>query len=194
MSQQGSLLVVDDNENNRDALSRRLVLKGYEVTVAASGYEALDLNAKDAFDLVLLDVEMPGMGGLEVLERLRQAHSATELPIIMFTARSEGADVVEAFRLGANDYVTKPIDFPVALARISTHLSHKQVIQNLRESEERMLWRRAAPTTGCGTGIWWPRRCTGRRAGKLCSGSTKRPSGPAPTSGSSAFTRMTACG
>ena len=150
MSQQGSLLVVDDNENNRDALSRRLVLKGYEVTVAASGYEALDLNAKKTFDLILLDVEMPGMGGLEVLERLRQEHSATELPIIMFTARSEGADVVEAFRLGANDYVTKPIDFPVALARISTHLSHKQAIQNLRESEERY----ALAARGANDGLW----------------------------------------
>jgi diguanylate cyclase (GGDEF)-like protein/PAS domain S-box-containing protein len=146
----GSLLVVDDNESNRDALSRRLKLKGYTVSVAASGYEALELAATDAYDLVLLDVEMPGLSGLEVLARLRETRSATELPIIMFTARSEGADVVEAFRLGANDYVTKPIDFPVALARISTHLSHKQVIQNLRESEERY----ALAARGANDGLW----------------------------------------
>jgi diguanylate cyclase (GGDEF)-like protein/PAS domain S-box-containing protein len=150
MSQVGSLLVVDDNENNRDALSRRLKLKGYDVTVAASGYEALALAVSDAYDLILLDVEMPGMGGLEVLAKLRETHSATELPIIMFTARSEGADVVEAFRLGANDYVTKPIDFPVALARISTHLSHKQTIQHLRESEERY----ALAARGANDGLW----------------------------------------
>src|SRR5439155_8993100 len=150
VSRPGSLLVVDDNENNRDALSRRLKQKGYDVTVAASGYEALALVGSDAYDLVLLDVEMPGMGGLEVLAKLRETRSDTELPIIMFTARSEGADVVEAFRLGANDYVTKPIDFPVALARISTHLSHKQVIQNLRESEERY----ALAARGANDGLW----------------------------------------
>jgi diguanylate cyclase (GGDEF)-like protein/PAS domain S-box-containing protein len=150
MSLPGALLVVDDNENNRDALSRRLRMKGYQVSVAASGPEALACAAAESYDLILLDVEMPGMGGLEVLAHLRKTQSATELPVIMFTARSEGADVVEAFRLGANDYVTKPIDFPVALARISTHLSHKQVIQHLRESEERY----ALAARGANDGLW----------------------------------------
>ena len=117
MSLPGSLLVVDDNESNRDALSRRLKLKGYTVSAAASGYEALELAATGAFDLVLLDVEMPGLSGLEVLARLRETRSATELPIIMFTARSEGADVVEAFRLGANDYVVRGEHFAGDLTR-----------------------------------------------------------------------------
>jgi DNA-binding response OmpR family regulator len=103
-----------------------------------------------AYDLVLLDVEMPGMSGLEVLSRLRDTHSQTALPLIMVTARTQGADIVEAFRLGANDYVTKPIDFPVALARIGTHLSHKRAIEDLRESEERY----ALAVRGANDGLW----------------------------------------
>jgi diguanylate cyclase (GGDEF)-like protein/PAS domain S-box-containing protein len=145
-----SLLVVDDNEANRDALSRRLGLKGYVVTVAAGGDEALALLAAQVFDLVLLDVEMPGVSGFDVLTRVRQLQSSTQLPIIMVTARADGADIVEAFRLGANDYVTKPIDFPVALARIGTHLSHKAAVEELHESEERY----ALAMQGANDGLW----------------------------------------
>ncbi len=147
---EGALLLVDDNELNRDALSRRLILKGYQVTVASDGPEALARASEDAFDLILLDVEMPGMSGLDVLARLRSTRSRTELPVIMVTARSEGADIVEAFRLGANDYVTKPVDFPVALARIRTHLSHKWAVEDLRVSEERY----ALALQGANDGLW----------------------------------------
>ena len=148
--QAGTLLVVDDNEANRDALSRRLANKGYTVRVAAGGAEALEMAAAEAFDLVLLDVEMPSTSGLEVLTTLRATRSHTELPIIMVTARAGGADIVEAFRLGANDYVTKPIDFPVAAARIATHLSHKWAVTALRESEERY----ALSVHGANDGLW----------------------------------------
>jgi diguanylate cyclase (GGDEF)-like protein/PAS domain S-box-containing protein len=150
VTRHGSLLLVDDNELNRDALSRRLRQRGYDVTVAAGGREALDLADASAFDLVLLDVEMPGLSGLEVLATLRRSRSQTSLPVIMVTARAEGADIVEAFRLGANDYVTKPIDFPVALARIGTHLSHKWAVEGLRESEERY----ALAVRGANDGLW----------------------------------------
>jgi diguanylate cyclase (GGDEF)-like protein/PAS domain S-box-containing protein len=147
---QGSLLIVDDNEPNRDVLSRRLRQRGYAVSVAADGAEALALIERSAFDLVLLDVEMPGMSGLDVLSRLRIDRSRTQLPVIMVTARTSGDDIVEAFRLGANDYVTKPIDFPVAVARIGTHLSHKRVIEDLRDSEERY----ALAVRGANDGLW----------------------------------------
>ena len=146
----GSLLVVDDNDANRDVLSRRLALKGYRVRVAAGGAEALEMAAAEPFDLVLLDVEMPGISGFEVLSRLRATHSQTQLPVIMVTARTDGTDTVEAFRLGANDYVTKPIDFPVAVARIATHLSHKWAVADLRESEERY----ALSVHGANDGVW----------------------------------------
>ena len=150
MTRQGSLLVVDDNDDNRDVLSRRLRQKGYLVAVAGNGVEALAQIERDAYDLILLDVEMPGMSGLEVLSQLRVHQSQTQLPVIMVTARSEGTDIVEAFRLGANDYVTKPIDFGVALARIRTHLSHKWAVEDLRESEERY----ALAVRGANDGLW----------------------------------------
>ena len=146
----GSLLVVDDNEANRDVLSRRLRQRGFEVAVAADGPSALVLAAQAAFDLILLDVEMPGMSGLEVLSQLRKAHSRTELPVIMVTARTSGDDIVEALAFGANDYVTKPIDFPVALARIETHLAHKRAVSDLKDSEERY----ALAVLGANDGLW----------------------------------------
>jgi diguanylate cyclase (GGDEF)-like protein/PAS domain S-box-containing protein len=150
MIRKASLLVVDDNEANRDALSRRLGLKGYNVTVAASGDEALSRVMTDVYDLILLDVEMPSMSGFDVLSRIRERHSSTHLPVIMVTARTDGTDIVEAFRLGANDYVTKPIDFPVALARIGTHLSHKWAVEDLHESEERY----SLAMQGANDGLW----------------------------------------
>jgi diguanylate cyclase (GGDEF)-like protein/PAS domain S-box-containing protein len=131
-------------------LSHRLARKGFLVAAAANGYEALRLAASRVFDVVLLDVEMPGMSGFDVLGRLRETHSQTDLPVIMITARTQGADIVEAFNLGANDYVTKPIDFPVALARIRTHLSHKWAVEDLRESEERY----ALAARGANDGLW----------------------------------------
>ncbi len=150
MSRRASLLVVDDNELNRDALTRSLRQSGYAVQAAATGEEALGLIDQIVFHLVLLDVEMPGMSGLEVLQRLRATKSRTELPVIMVTARSGGDDVVEALTLGANDYVTKPVDFQVAVARIETHLEHKAAVADLRASEERY----ALAVRGANDGLW----------------------------------------
>lgn len=125
----GRLLVVDDNDLNREMLTRRLVRKGFEVVMAANGYEAMDEVEKSPFDLILLDIMMPGVTGLEVLEILRKRHSAAELPIIMATAKTQSEDVVAALNLGANDYVTKPIDFNVLLARVDTHLKLKNLFK-----------------------------------------------------------------
>ena len=120
-----TLLVVDDNEMNRDLLSRRLERKGYRVLTAADGMQALDAIAASPVDLVLLDVMMPGITGLDVLRAVREKRSPIELPVIMVTAKDESADIVQAFQMGANDYVTKPIDFPVVLARVQTQLRMK---------------------------------------------------------------------
>src|SRR5437588_5268563 len=138
---QTSLLVVDDNEMNRDMLSRRLQRQGYDVSVAHDGSRALELIRDQRFDLVLLDVMMPGLNGLEVLKILREAHSATDLPIIMATARGDSADIVQALRLGANDYVTKPLDFPVVLARVQTHLAMKRAAEQVKRLERRLAER-----------------------------------------------------
>ena len=79
---------------------------------------------------------MPGMNGLEVLKILREAHTATDLPIIMATARRESEDIVKALAMGANDYVTKPLDFPVVLARVQTHLALKRAAEQVRQLEQ----------------------------------------------------------
>ena len=147
---QASLLVVDDNEMNRDMLSRRLLRRGYDVTVAEGGNQALELIEQHAFDLVLLDIMMPEINGFEVLEILRETYAATVLPIIMVTAKDQGADIAKALNLGANDYVTKPIDFRVASARIETQLSLKSAQEALRESEERY----ALAVRGANDGLW----------------------------------------
>ena len=126
ISNHGSLLVVDDNELNRDMLSRRLRRHGYDADVAVDGQAALDSIAGGAYDLVLLDIEMPGMTGLDVIERVRKARSADDLPIVVVSARHGSESVVSALALGANDYVTKPVDFPVALARIEVQLARRR--------------------------------------------------------------------
>lgn len=134
----GKLLVVDDNEANRDMLSRRLSRRGHEVALAEDGYQAIEMVKQQDFDVVLLDITMPGIDGLEVLKILRQTHSASELPIIMATARDESADIVQALKLGASDYVTKPLDFPVVVARVQTQLSLKRAQEALESANRRM--------------------------------------------------------
>jgi sigma-B regulation protein RsbU (phosphoserine phosphatase) len=143
----GTVLVVDDDGANRDMLSRRLERKGYAVTVAEDGRRAIELVGQRPFDLVLLDVLMPGLSGLEVLRQLRQSHAATELPVIMATALSESGDVVEALRLGANDFVSKPLDFPVVLARIQSQLALKRAVEEVVRLE-RSLEQRNQELTG----------------------------------------------
>ena len=121
-----TLLVVDDELPNRDALQRRLERVGYRVLAADSGPSALAIAAAQHVDLVLLDVMMPGMDGVETLRQLRRSRSVSELPVIMVTAKDSTEDVVEALDAGANDYMTKPVDFAVAQARIRTQLTARR--------------------------------------------------------------------
>jgi class 3 adenylate cyclase len=127
-----SVLVVDDNQDNRDMLARRLRARGYGVLTAASGRRALELLEEPAVDLVLLDVMMPEISGIDVLRRLRSRRSMVELPVIMATARDASEDTVQALELGANDYVTKPLDFPVVVARVETQLALKRASEEVR--------------------------------------------------------------
>jgi len=129
----GRLLVVDDSETNRTLLNRRLTRLGHTVEEAASGREALERIEAEELDVVLLDIMMPEMSGVEVLTAVRRRRSPADLPIVMVTARDASADLVESLRLGANDYVTKPIDFPVLLARLQTQISLRRLSQRKDE-------------------------------------------------------------
>lgn len=119
------LLVVDDNEDNRDMLARRLRRRGYEVETADSGAAALESIENQAFDAILLDVMMPRINGLEVLAKVRTRFSKRELPVLITTARSDSEDVVEALRLGANDYVTKPVNLGELISALQVALGRQ---------------------------------------------------------------------
>lgn len=144
------LLIVDDNELNRDMFARRLERKGYQALVADSARGLAERVRQSGAELVLLDIEMPDVSGLDALRSLRDAYSPIELPIIMVTAKTQSEDIVKALAAGANDYVTKPIDFAVAVARIATQLSLKRAQEALKESEERY----ALAARGSNDGLW----------------------------------------
>ena len=133
------LLIVDDISDNRNILKRRFERRGFDVIEADSGLAAIELIEGEMFDLVLLDVMMPGIDGLETLNRIRSQKSASALPVIMITAKSESANIVDALEKGANDYVTKPVDFAVALARVNTQISRKRAEQQVVIANEQLL-------------------------------------------------------
>jgi diguanylate cyclase (GGDEF)-like protein len=135
---QPRLLIVDDISDNRMILKRRFERRGFDVTEAESGLVAIDLIDKSPFDLVLLDVMMPGIDGMETLKRIRGRKSASALPVIMVTAKSESDNIVDALEQGANDYVTKPVDFAVALARVNTQLSRRRAEQQVALANEEL--------------------------------------------------------
>ncbi len=143
MDQEQGILLVEDDETIRSMLRRFLQGKGYTVSEAADGEQALAVLRERPFDLVLLDTLLPGRSGLDVLRCLRQTHSAIELPIIMATAMDASADVVTALQLGANDYLTKPFDFAVALARIRTQLALKRSVDRIARLEQSLAQRNA---------------------------------------------------
>ena len=177
-----TILVVDDLPANRDLMLRRLQRSGFQVLTASSGPEALELVRRGGVDLVLLDIMMPGMTGLDVLRTLRATRSTAALPVVMVTAKTDREDIVEALSLGANDYVTKPVDYPVALARIHAHLRTKQALRVEAPAADRAAQPRAGGAR--------------QRAGRTLSGWTSRSAAAASarcsargTSGSSATWR-----
>lgn len=116
------VLVVDDIEDNREILRRRLMAARFEVETACDGAECLERLAAAAYDIVLLDHMMPGLDGLETLAVIRSKWSKTDLPVIMVTARDDDPMIVKAFDMGANDFVAKPFSFPVLVARTRAQL------------------------------------------------------------------------
>jgi DNA-binding NtrC family response regulator len=134
-----ALLVVDDNEDNRYALTRQLARAGYtNVATATSGSEALEMLRARAFDLILLDVLMPGMDGFAVCERLKADEATRDLPVIFLTALDGMPDKVHAFAAGAVDYLTKPFRAEELVARVGTHLALAQARRELAEQNARL--------------------------------------------------------
>lgn len=132
------VLVVDDNEMNRDMLARRLARIGMDADTAEDGNSGLDKIFSGKYELVMLDIMMPDIDGIEVLKRVREFYSKSELPVIMATAKDEGSDLAEALSLGANDYVTKPLDFQVVRARVENVLGYTRAVADLTRANERM--------------------------------------------------------
>ncbi|HEY1341717.1 MAG TPA: EAL domain-containing protein [Bryobacteraceae bacterium] len=152
MSGRARLLVVDDDENNRDLLARRLGRAGFAVEHADDGLQALAKLQAGAFDLVLLDQMMPGQSGIDILREIRKTQPDLELPVIMVTADCSSETLALALASGANDYITKPVDFPVALARIETRLRLAAANRELRRSRD--LYRLASSAAAEGMWDW----------------------------------------
>ncbi|MDH5324040.1 MAG: response regulator [Gammaproteobacteria bacterium] len=125
---QHKLLIVDDAEWNRDMMRIQLSQLGFDVDCAADAPEALEMIKSYPYDLILLDIMMPGMNGLEMLAEVRKCHSMLSLPIIMVTADDLQEHIVDALNLGANDYIVKPLSMAVAGARVQTQLSLKKLV------------------------------------------------------------------
>jgi adenylate cyclase len=127
MNNPARILVVDDNETNRDILMTRLEKHGYELLQAADGEEALLSVRKHLPDLLLLDVEMPKLDGFEVCRRLKNDPSLPFIPIVLCTARAASQDVVTGLDAGADEYLTKPIDQMALVARVKSVLRIKEL-------------------------------------------------------------------
>ena len=117
-----TVLVVEDNELNRDMLSRRLVRKGYEVLLAFDGETGIDMARGSAPDLILMDMSLPVMDGWEATRRIKADQALKGIPIIALTAHAMANDRDKALAAGCNDYDTKPIDLPRLLAKMDALL------------------------------------------------------------------------
>ncbi|MCW8892314.1 MAG: response regulator transcription factor [Deltaproteobacteria bacterium] len=136
MTENKTVLVVEDEEDILALLQFNLIKAGYDVVCATDGEEGLQKISERQPDLILLDLMLPGIGGLDICRKLRSEEKTTNLPIIMLTARGEEADVVQGLELGADDYMTKPFSIKVLLARIQTVLHRKSKREDVSPGEK----------------------------------------------------------
>ena len=130
-SARGTILVVDDEESVRNIVARKLRSDGYDCALASNGREAVETAARQHFDLVLTDVKMPGMSGIEVLSQMVADHPDTG--VVMITAMADAHTAVEAMKLGAYDYVTKPFDLETLGLRIEKALERRKLLQENKD-------------------------------------------------------------
>lgn len=132
-----TILIVDDSEFDRSILVKALANKGgFETIEAKNGEQCLEILASEKIDLILMDIMMPGTFGSEVLMKIREKFNPIELPVIMVTSKGDASDVIGCLQSGANDYITKPVTFDVAVSRISTHLRLAAVSREMSRLKE----------------------------------------------------------
>lgn len=124
--QMTKILLVEDNEANRDMLSRRLVRKGFEVVMALDGQQAVDMAASENPDLILMDMSLPVIDGWEATRRVKSERTTRAIPVIALTAHAMAGDREKALDAGCDDYDTKPIDFSRLLEKISVLLAQER--------------------------------------------------------------------
>lgn len=132
------ILVVDDIADNRDMLERRLRRAGFATEQRPDGVSALAAIDEWHPDVVVMDWMMPGPSGLETLKAIRDRYDENEMPVIMCTALDEEQYVVDAIMAGANDYVTKPVNFPILMARLKAQLARKDMVELLRQQNSEL--------------------------------------------------------
>ena len=145
------ILVVDDQPINVQLLKRKLEKEGIDILTAYNGQEALDSVAHTKPDLILLDVMMPDMDGIEVCQRLQADESSRHIPVIFVTARTSKEGKLEGLGVGAVDYITKPIDLDETLARVQTQLRFVQINREMLDLQRRLVEARRAATIGAVT-------------------------------------------
>jgi CheY-like chemotaxis protein len=146
--EQPLILVVDDNEMNRDMLSRRLERQGYQIAIAENGAQALDMMRAKPYDLVLLDIMMPQVNGYEVLERAKKDPALHDIPMIMISAVDELDSVVKCIELGAEDYLFKPFNPVLLKARVGATLEKKRLRQQTVLARSQALATTLSPLAG----------------------------------------------
>lgn len=119
------ILLVEDNEMNRDMLSRRLKRKGYDVVSANDGARGITMAQSEAPDLILMDISLPVMDGLQATRQLKASPDTQSIPIIALTAHAMAGDREKCLEAGCNDYATKPVEFPQLLAKIQSFLGEE---------------------------------------------------------------------
>lgn len=124
------ILLVEDNEMNRDMLSRRLTKRGFNVVIAVDGREGIDLTTKELPDVILMDMSLPEIDGWEATKRIKATASTKHIPLIALTAHAMAGDREKALQAGCDDYDTKPIDFQRLLEKIEKALGQTRVAEH----------------------------------------------------------------
>lgn len=124
------ILLVEDNEMNRDMLSRRLTKRGFNVVIAVDGREGIDLTTKELPDVILMDMSLPEIDGWEATKRIKATASTKHIPLIALTAHAMAGDREKALQAGCDDYDTKPIDFQRLLEKIEKALGQTSAAEH----------------------------------------------------------------